>query len=149
MKLLISACLMGTCCRYNGTGIPLEKECLKKLLEAHTLIPVCPEILGGLPTPRPPAERQGERVVNRAGEDVTAQFEKGAQETLALAQLLGCKAAILKEKSPSCGKDRIYDGSFAGRLQPGEGVTAALLRRNGIEVYGESEILRFLGGKIV
>ena len=137
MKILISACLLGSCCRYDGASKahPLAAA----LAECHTLVPVCPEQLGGLPTPRPPAERRGNRVVTQSG-DVTEQYRRGAEETLKLCELLGCEAAVLKERSPSCGFGKIYDGSFSGRLIDGNGVAAALLAANGIEIYGESGI---------
>ena len=111
-------------------------------MEDHCLIPVCPEILGGLPTPRTPAERMGERVVNRLGEDVTEQYRKGAEEAAHLAKLYGCGIAVLKERSPSCGSGVIYDGSFTGRKIPGDGVTAARLKEMGVQIFGESEISR-------
>ena len=110
------------------------------LAERHTLVPVCPEQLGGLATPRPPAERQGERVVTKTGADVTEAYRRGAEETLRLCRLLGCEAAVLKERSPSCGYGEIYDGTHSGTLTAGEGATAALLAANGIPVYGESQI---------
>lgn len=135
--ILVSACLLGVCCRYNGKGI-LE-ESVKALMEDAVLIPVCPEIMGGLATPRDPAERFGDRVMTNNGLDVTAAYEKGAKETLRLAQLYGCHFAILKERSPSCGSGQIYDGSHSGRLVSGDGITAGLLKKNGIEVFGESK----------
>ena len=142
MKLLVSACLLGLPCRYDGAskGHPL----LPDLLERHTLVPVCPEQLGGLPTPRPPAERRGERVVTQCGTDVTVQYRRGAQEALTLCRMFRCDAALLKERSPSCGLGEIYDGSFSRHLVPGNGVTAALLRENGISVFGESQIEELL-----
>lgn len=138
MKILVSACLLGVRCRYDGKSktYPGMEELAKK----HTLVPACPEQLGGLSTPRPPAERQGERVVTRSGTDVTEQYRRGAEETLRLCRLLGCEAAVLKEKSPSCGCGQVYDGTFSGTLTAGNGVTAELLAANGISVYGESEI---------
>lgn len=138
-KLIISACLLGESCRYDGKSKPCEGiEDLKKRFE---LIPVCPECMGGLPTPRPPAELQEDgRVVNREGADVTECYRKGAETVLEIARREGCDVALLKEKSPSCGKARIYDGSFAGRLTDGNGVCAALLLQNGIRVFGESEL---------
>lgn len=141
MRLLVSACLLGACCRYDGASKahPLMLE----LAARHTLVPVCPEQLGGLATPRPPAERRGDRVVTGAG-DVTAQYRRGAEETLRLCKLLGCEAAVLKERSPSCGHGQIYDGTFSGTLTAGDGVTAELLIANGIPVYGESQIEGFL-----
>ena len=138
MRILISACLLGASCRYDGRSKP-HPEVLK-LAERHQLVPLCPEQLGGLPTPRMPSERQGERVVTADGTDVTEQYQRGAEEALRLCRLLGCDVAVLKERSPSCGKERIYDGTFSGTLADGWGVTAELLRQNGIPVYGESEI---------
>jgi len=134
--LLISACLMGAACRYDGGRNAVMG--LDRLLDRYHLIPVCAEQLGGLPTPRVPAERQGNRVLNKDGQDVTAEFEAGAAEVLRLAKQFGCRKALLKERSPSCGHGLIYDGSFTGRKIPGSGVTAELLTRHGIQVYGES-----------
>ena len=141
MRLLISACLLGTCCRYDGASKP--HPLVGQLAECHTLVPVCPEQLGGLPTPRPPAERRGDRVVTKTG-DVTEQYRRGAEETIKLCKLLGCQAAVLKERSPSCGYGEVYDGTHSGILTDGNGVTAALLYANGIPVYGESQIERLL-----
>ena len=142
MKLLISACLLGCRCRYDGASKPLPQ--IAALAERHTLVPVCPEQLGGLPTPRPPSERRGDRVVTRAGGDVTAQYRRGAEEALRLGDLLVCEAAPLKERSPSCGSGTVYDGTFTGTLTAGDGVTAELLRTHGIPVYGESRIEELL-----
>lgn len=138
MNILVSACLMGVFCRYDGR----EKVCedVIKLMEHHTLIPICPEQAGGMMTPRLPSERRGDRVVNREQEDVTSCYEKGALQALKLARLYNCGCAILKERSPSCGSGMIYDGTFTGALIPGEGVTAALLAEHGIKVIGESRI---------
>ncbi len=136
MRVMISACLMGVCCRYDGRGATLER--LDELMKKHTLIPVCPEQLGGLRTPRPPAERQGGRVAGQDGSDVTEAYERGAREALRLARLLGCRCALLKERSPSCGSGQIYDGSFTATLTRGDGVCAGLLKENGIRVLGES-----------
>lgn len=137
MKLLISACLLGICCRYDGAS--KAHPLVGKLAERHTLVPVCPEQLGGLAMPRPPAERRGDRVVTRES-DVTAQYRRGAEETLKLCQLLDCEAAVLKERSPSCGHGQVYDGTFSGTLTAEDGVTAELLAAHGIPVYGESQI---------
>lgn len=137
MKILVSACLLGVRCRYDGKSKP--HPAVERLMEQHTLIPVCGEILGGLPTPRVSAERQGERVVTADGRDVTAAYRRGAEEVLRLAERYGCTAAVLKERSPSCGSGRIYDGTFTGTLTDGWGVTAELLRDHGICVIGESE----------
>lgn len=144
MKLLVSACLLGVACRYDGASKGLSEDVLRALMARHTLVPVCPEQLGGLPTPRTPAERIEDRVMTKDGRDVTAEYRHGAEQALHLARLCGCKIALLKERSPSCGSGTIYDGTFTGGLTAGDGVTAALLRENGITVYGESEIGRLL-----
>lgn len=138
MKLLVSACLMGMGCRYDGKPNQLPR--LAELMKQHTCIPVCPEIFGGLPTPRPPAERQGNKVVNDQGQDVTDAFVRGTAEVLRLADLYRCKAALLKERSPSCGSGQIYDGTFTKTLTEGDGLAAQLLKKKGLAVYGESQI---------
>ena len=137
-RLLVSACLLGVNCRYDGGGKAIPA--LEALMELAELIPVCPEILGGLPTPRTPSERRDGRVVAKDGRDVTDAFQRGAGEALKLAELFGAKLALLKERSPSCGSGQIYDGSFSGGLTPGDGVTAELLKEGGVAVYGESRI---------
>lgn len=142
MRLLISACLLGCCCRYDGASKP--HPLAEALAQRHTLVPVCPEQMGGLSTPRPPAERQGDRVVTREGRDVTEQYRKGAEEALRLCRLMGCEAAVLKERSPSCGCGAIYDGTFSKTLCPGDGVTAERLTSAGIPVYGESQLEKFM-----
>ena len=144
MRILISACLLGTCCRYDGGGN--RQEWAEELGRRYELVPVCPEQLGGLATPRPPAERLGNRVVTNAGSDVTDAYEKGAAEALALARLLDCQAAVLKERSPSCGRGAIYDGTFSHTQVPGDGVTAQRLLEAGIPVYGESQVRQTLLG---
>ena len=136
MRLLVSACLLGCPCRYDGAAKPCPA--VLALAERHELVPVCPEQLGGLPTPRPPAERRGDRVVTQSG-DVTEQYRRGAAEAVRLARLLRCDGAVLKEKSPSCGRSTVYDGTFTRTLTPGDGVTAEALLAAGIPVYGESE----------
>ena len=138
--ILVSACLLGICCRYDGKGNPNEAVLSLLNREDVVLIPVCPEQLGGMSTPRIPSERLDVRVVNRAGEDVTDHFLRGAEEALRLAKLYNCQTAILKERSPSCGCGRIYDGSFSGTLTERNGMTAELLLQNGIRVFGESRI---------
>lgn len=138
--LLISACLLGVACRYDGASRPLDAETLDKLKERYALVPVCPEILGGLPTPRLPAERGHDGVHNVHGENVTAQFFRGAAETLRISAFFGCKKALLKARSPSCGSGEVYDGFFTGTLRPGDGVTAETLKANGVAVYDESRI---------
>ena len=143
-RILVSACLLGVCCRYDGRGNPSAQvlDLLKR--DDLELIPVCPEQLGGLPTPRLPSERVEDRIINRAGEDVTDQFQRGAAEALRLARSYGCDVAVLKERSPSCGCGEIYDGTFTGTLVAGNGVTAELLLEHGIPVYGESRISELL-----
>lgn len=141
-KLLISACLLGEKCRYDGGGNYAPQ--VEALRERFELIAVCPERLGGLPTPRTPSERVGERVRNRSGEDVTLPFQRGAERALSIARAQGVVRAVLKERSPSCGSGCVYDGTFTGRVIPGRGVAAELLARHGIEVYSEENFLSFL-----
>ena len=138
MRILVSACLLGMRVRYDGQSKP--NEAVIALMKEHELIPVCAEVFGGLPTPRVPAERVGDRVVTKDGRDVTQEYVRGAQEIAALARLYGCTHAILKEKSPSCGKGRIYDGTHTGTLTGGNGVLAELLMEMGVKVAGETEI---------
>ena len=137
MKLLVSACLLGIKCKYNGNNNKNNK--ILELLKNHDLIPVCPEVLGGLPTPRVPSEIQNDKVITKDGRDVTNEYEKGAKETLKIAKLYDCKIAILKEKSPSCGCGKIYDGTFSKTLVDGDGMTARLLKENNIKITGESD----------
>ncbi len=138
--LLISRCLLGAPCRYDGKSKPLAAETLQALRARYDLIPVCPEVLGGLPTPRTPSERQGSRVVMKTGADVTKEYRRGAEAALQAARENHVCAAVLKERSPSCGKGEIYDGTFTGTLTEGNGVTADVLLNAGFTVYGESEI---------
>ena len=140
-KIIVSACLLGIATRYDGKSKPsISEEKMKLLSEKYHMIPVCPEIYGGLPTPRVPSERVGDSVKMKDGRDVTENYMKGALETLALCRLFGVKKALLKAKSPSCSKDKIYDGSFTGTLVDGLGVTAELLLENGIEIFDENDI---------
>lgn len=141
-NLLISACLLGVGCRYDGKEGTRTK--IEELKEKYNLIPVCPEIYGGLPTPRTPSERVGDKVLMRDGADVTENYLRGAREAYRLAATFGCKAALLKERSPSCGNGRIYDGTFSGKLVAGDGVTTEYLKARGICVYGESEVDKLL-----
>ena len=136
MKILVSACLLGVSCRYDGRDNGLRQ--LELIAREAELIPFCPEVYGGLPTPREPSERSGDGVVSRSGRDVSLQFAKGAGEAVRLAELLGCKAAILKERSPSCGTHQIYDGNIFRGTDSGircdcrmaaAGRSAAVLRR--------------------
>ena len=140
--ILVSACLLGVPCRYDGMGIADAR--VLTLAKKRHLIPVCPEQLGGLPTPRPPAERHDTRVLTRDERDFAAAFTRGAEETLRLAQLFSCRIAILKANSPSCGSGQIYDGCFCGRLIPGDGLTAALLKQEGLTVLSEKDDLTSL-----
>ncbi len=140
--ILVSACLCGHCCRYDGSSA--VDTSLMELVNEGEAVPVCPELLGGLLVPRPQAEiscGSGEQVLlGRAkvydctGSDVTDAFIKGAFETLSLANSIGAKHAILKANSPSCGCGSIYDGTFSSNKRQGDGVTAALLKQNGIYV---------------
>ena len=142
MTILVSACLLGHTCRYDGQSKPHAG--VAELLKKHTLVPICPEVQGGLPTPRPPAEIQGDRVVNSEGCDVTDCYQRGAQAALELAKILGADTAILKQRSPSCGSGQIHNGKFDGGLIDGWGVAAQLLRDNGITVYSEDEADKLL-----
>lgn len=137
-KIIVSACLLGLPCRYDGKSCPNER--VLKLAEKHTLIPVCPEQNGGLSTPRPPAEIIDGKVINKIGTDVSEQYLRGAQIALDVAELNQADFVLLKAKSPSCGKGRIYDGSFSGKLIPGNGKTASLFLEKGYIVFNEEEI---------
>jgi uncharacterized protein YbbK (DUF523 family) len=136
--VLVSACLLGVCCRYDGESKPNAD--VIALRDRFVLLPICPEEDGGLPTPRTPSERVGDKVLMRDGRDVTKNYMNGAELALERAETFGCTAAILKARSPSCGKGKIYDGSFSGVLTDRDGVTAELLKKEGILVLGESEI---------
>ena len=127
MKILVSACLLGIDCKYNAKNN--KNEQVLKLLKDHDLVPVCPEIMGGLPTPRIPSEINGNKVITR-----------GAEEALKIAKLYNCQTAILKEKSPSCGCGKVYDGTFTGTLVDGDGITARLLKEHGIRITGETSL---------
>jgi uncharacterized protein YbbK (DUF523 family) len=146
MNILISACLLGENCKYSG-GNNLAAGLAEALTRAgHTVIGCCPEQLGGLPTPRVPAERLNGGVVNKEGLDVTAEFTVGAHAALEIALQHGCAVAVLKKNSPSCGCGTIYDGSFTGTLVSGDGVTAELLKQHGIAVYNEENYRDLLKG---
>ena len=135
---ICSACLLGLKCRYDGKSKP--KGAVIELSKKEILVPVCPEQLGGLSTPREPSEQKGDRVVSKSGKDVTENFVFGAEQVLKLANLFGIKEAILKQRSPSCGSGQIYDGTFSGTIIQGDGVTAALLKKNGIKVITEEDL---------
>ncbi|QJB56334.1 DUF523 domain-containing protein [Pseudodesulfovibrio sp. zrk46] len=136
--IIVSACLAGIYCRYNGDIEPFQP--VVELVRQGRAIPFCPEVFGGLSTPRSPCEIADGRVINDEGEDKTEQFQRGAEEGLRLAQLAGCTEAILKARSPSCGSGEIYDGSFSSTRIPGDGFFAALLKENGISVRTEQEL---------
>lgn len=134
-RYLISACLCGQACRYDGQARPATA--LARLVEQGLALSICPEVDGGLPIPRTPCERQAGRVIDQNGQDRTQAYQAGAEHALALAQKYHITTAILKERSPSCGSSQIYDGTFSHTRIPGMGVTAELLRQNGITVYSE------------
>jgi len=138
MNILVSSCLLGLHCRYRGDGKYQEQVAV--LSQSHHLIPVCPEQMGGLSTPRQPVERVDGKALDCTGKDVTEQFTKGAEEVVQLAKLFDCKAAILKSRSPSCGCGMIYDGTFSGNLVSGNGFAAERLLQEGIQVVDESRI---------
>ena len=137
-KYLISACLCGHQCRYDGGGFDIPA--LRRLAEEGVALPYCPEHEGGLPIPRKPCEIVGDRVLAADGTDCTAEYTRGAEGALALCRQHGITAAILKESSPSCGSHRIYDGSHTGRKIPGMGLAARLLSENGVTLYTEQEL---------
>lgn len=137
-KILISGCLIGDKVRYDGKSNYNPK--IQDLLEKYELVPFCPEVEGGLSIPRIPCERYNDKVINKEGKNVTKYFEKGADLALNICQYLGIRIAILKENSPSCGTKKVYNGKFEGKLIPGEGITAELLKRKGIKVISEEEI---------
>ncbi|MFC1697638.1 DUF523 domain-containing protein [Nanoarchaeota archaeon] len=136
---LVSACLIGCQCRYNGKS-KTDERILKLIENGETLIPICPEQLGGLPTPRLPSEQKDDKVFTNEGKEVTENFLRGAEETLRIAKLLKIKEAILKQKSPSCGCGKIFDGTFSGTLINGDGETTKLLKENGIKVISEEDL---------
>lgn len=136
--IIVSACLAGINCALDGKSRPCEK--VIELVRVGKAIPLCPEQLGGLTTPRPAAEKKGDRVYRKDGRDVTENFQRGAEEILRIAKLVGCKKAILKARSPSCGSGKIHDGTFSGNLIEGDGICAKLLKDNNITVYTDEEI---------
>lgn len=137
-NVLISACLFGEKCRYDGGDNLIES--LDKIRNLCNLIPVCPEVIGGLSTPRNPSEIVGERVISNVGKDVTEEYTKGAEKALKTAIENGCEIALMKAKSPSCGAGKVYDGTFSKKLIEGDGVTIRLLKKHGIKVFDETQI---------
>ena len=150
VKVLVSACLMGERVRYDGAKVPYDSAILKSWKHDGMIVPFCPEVAGNLPVPRPPAEiikgtgadviEENTGVFNINGQDVTESFIRGAEKALAVARKMQITIALLKDGSPSCGKTSIYDGSFSKVRRPGNGVTTALLEKNGISVFSENEI---------
>ena len=138
VNIAISACLLGKNCRYDGASKTYEK--IDELKEKYNLIPICPEVLGGLSTPRVPSEIVGDKVINKDGFDNTMYFVNGAKKALDICIKNNCRIAILKESSPSCGVNLIYDGSFSGKKIKGMGITSRQLKAFGIKIYTEDEI---------
>ncbi len=140
-KLLVSACLLGSPVRYDGRDKKLASGFLERLAAEGRLVAICPELAGGLPVPRSPAEIQSDgRVTDPTGADVSAEFREGARQALALAQGEGCRFALLTDGSPSCGSSFVHDGSFSVARVAGRGVTAALLEAHGIRVFAPDRI---------
>ncbi len=138
MNILVSACLLGIACRYDGKSKPNQD--VVNLAKTYNLIPFCPECYGGLPTPRLPAEQVGNKVLRIDGADVTKEYQKGADEAVKIAKMLKCEYAILKSKSPSCGIGLIHNGSFDGGYIEKDGITAIALKKANIKVITENEI---------
>jgi len=136
-RVLISACLLGAEVRHHGGAATIDHPILRRWQDEGRIVGVCPEVAGGLQSPRPPAEIRGLTVVTREGVDVTNAFRYGADVAVRVARELGIRVAVLKSRSPSCGVGRIYDGTFSDRLVDGDGVTAAALRREGVQVFDE------------
>jgi uncharacterized protein YbbK (DUF523 family) len=137
--IVVSACLLGVRCNHRGEASP--SDAVAALAATHRLVAICPEVVGGLPTPRAAAERQRDgRVVTADGDDVTDAYERGAAAAVRLARATGAEAAVLKARSPSCGCREVYDGTFTRTLRPGEGVTARALREAGLVVRTEQEV---------
>ena len=136
--ILVSGCLLGVNCKYNGGNN--DNAAVHKFLEGKEYVIFCPERASGLPAPRLPSEIRGGKVYSKAGDDVTAEFQSGAEKALAFCKTHGVTKAILKARSPSCGVHAVYDGTFTGKVIPGMGVTARLLAENGIELMDEEDI---------
>lgn len=142
-KIAVSACLTGVNCKYNGQNNYCKQ--VVEFLRNYTVVEICPEVLGGLSCPRSPAEIVGGKVIDRQAKDVTENFTDGAKKALSIVKANGCKKAILKSRSPSCGKGMVYDGSFSGKLINKNGITADLFIKNGITVLTEEEIKQSVG----
>ncbi len=139
-KILVSACLLGAPLRYDGADNRCDHPLLDRWSRQGRLIDICPETAGGLPTPRPPAERRGGRVVTARGDDLTEAFSRGAAAAVDLCRTHDIRLALLAARSPSCGNRMIYDGRFSGRLIPGAGVTAERLQAIGVRVFEPAQI---------
>lgn len=139
-NVLISACLLGVDCKYNGSNNKLDDEIIHSLKEKYNLIPVCPEIMGGMPTPRNPVEISDGKVFDYDGEEFTKEFEKGSEEVVKLAKLYDATIAILKENSPSCGSNYIYDGTFNHKKIKGKGIAALKLSKENIKLFTEENV---------
>ena len=139
-KILMSACLLGKKVRYDGGDCAQDHVLVQKWLAENRIVTICPEMAGGLPTPRPPAEMIGKKVMTNTGVNVTTEFHRGAKLALDLCQKHHIKFALLKSRSPSCGNTQIYDGTFSRTLIEGQGITAALLIKNGIQVFNELQL---------
>ncbi len=139
MRYLVSSCLLGVNCKYDGGNN--YHQAVVDFLKDKDYVPVCPEQLGGLSTPREPSEIIGDQVVTQGGGRVTEAFERGGEETLKLARLSGCTRGILKENSPSCGVTTRYDGTFSHQKIPGQGITARILREAGLDLCSEMDLL--------
>ena len=139
-KVFVSSCLLGQPVRYDGQSKGLKNDILTLWLQEKRVVAFCPEVAGGLPTPRPPAEINAAKVVTATGEDVTGEFQLGAEQALALCNAQQIKFALLKESSPSCGRNNIYDGSHKGVKVAGMGLTAEKLVKAGIQVFSEEQL---------
>lgn len=139
-NVLISACLLGVDCKYNGSNNKLDDKIIHSLKEKYNLIPVCPEIMGGMPTPRNPVEISDGKVFDYDGEEFTKEFEKGIEEVVKLAKLYDATIAILKENSPSCGSNYIYDGTFNHQKIKGMGIAAHKLSKENIKLFSEENV---------
>lgn len=143
-RLLISSCLLGNNCKYCDGNNRLPEDTLAALRKKYALVPVCPEFAGGLPVPREPSERVGDKVIMKSGRDVTGEYAKGAEVAVALAKRYDCKLALMKVRSPSCGSGEIYDGTFSGVLTAGDGVAVERLRALDIKIFSECDVALLL-----
>jgi len=139
-KVLVSACLYGDKCRYDAKDVSFDDPTFLKWKAEGRLVKICPEICGGLKTPRPDSQIRGEKVLARTGQDVTEEYEKGAEEAVLLAKENQVACCIMKQRSPSCGSKIIYDGTFTGGKIKGEGIAVRKLRKAGFKVFGEEDM---------